>query len=80
MVGLSIVPVDGRFIHMVRRAARSALAVALRWPWLPPGLAVLMVAAGGHLGRGWLYAALGLVLVGGVGIVGGLFWLGRENS
>lgn len=64
----------------LRRAARSVLVVALRRPWSPPGLAVMMVAVGGQLGRGWLYAALGLVVVGGLGLVGGLFWLGRENS
>lgn len=64
----------------LRRAARSVLVVALRRPWSLPGLAVMMVAVGGQLGRGWLYAALGLVVVGGLGLVGGLFWLGRENS
>lgn len=62
------------------RVVWSALEVALRRPWLPPALAVVMVAVGGHLGRGWLYAALGLVVVGGVGLVVGLVWLGRENS
>jgi hypothetical protein len=60
-------------------AARSVLVVALRRPWSPPGLAVMMVAVGGQLGRGWLYAALSLVVVGGLGVVGGLFWLGREK-
>lgn len=65
---------------MLRRAARSALVVTLRWPWAPPGLAVMMVAAGGQLGHGWLCAALGVVLLGSVGLVSGLFWLGRETS
>lgn len=62
------------------RTARSALALALRWPWLPPGLAVVIVGVCGQLGRGWLYAALGLVVVGGSGLIGGLCWLGREKS
>ncbi|MEU4250914.1 hypothetical protein AB0F15_26255 [Amycolatopsis sp. NPDC026612] len=67
-------------MRTLRRAARSVLVVALRRLWLPPGLAVLVVAVGGQLGRGWLYAALGVVVAGGVGLVGGLWWLGRENS
>jgi len=62
------------------RTARSALAVALRWPWLPPGLAVVIVGVCGQFGQGWLYGTLGLVVVGGLGLIGGLFWLGRENS
>lgn len=64
----------------LRRATRSVLAVALRRPWLPPGFAVMVVAVGGQFGRGWLYVALGLVVVGGLGLVGGLWWVGRENS
>jgi hypothetical protein len=64
----------------LRRAGRSVLVVVLRRPWVPPGLAVMTVAVGGQFGRGWLYAALGLVVVGGVVLAGGLWWLGRENS
>lgn len=64
---------------MLPRAGRSALVVALRRPWLPPGLAVVMVAVNGQLGRGWLYAAVGLVIVGGSGLVGGLLWLERQK-
>lgn len=64
----------------LRRAARSALVVAFRRPWLPPGLAVLMIAIGGQLGLSWLYAALGLVIAGGLALVGGLLSLERENS
>lgn len=80
MIGLPIVPVDGRSMVTLRRAARSALVMAFRRPWLPPGLAVVVVGLGGQLGSGWLYTALGLVVAGGVGLVGGLFWLGREHS
>jgi hypothetical protein len=64
----------------LRRVAKSALVVALRRPWLPPGLAVVLVAVGGQLGRGWLYATLGLVVTGGVGLVGGLMWLAGETK
>ncbi|WP_410592599.1 hypothetical protein [Amycolatopsis sp. lyj-23] len=64
----------------LRRAGRSVLVVALRRPWVPPGLAVTTIAVGGQLGRGWLYAALGLVVAGGLGLAGGLWWLGRESS
>ena len=64
----------------LRRAARSALVVALRRPWLPTGVAVVTIAVGGQLGRGWLYTALGLVVVSGAGIVGGLLWWERDNS
>jgi hypothetical protein len=64
----------------LRRAARSALVVALRRPWLPPGLAVVMISIGGQLGRGWLHTVLGLVVLGGLGLLSGLWWLGRDNS
>lgn len=78
MVGLSGVHVDGKPMGKQPATSRSVLATVLRWPWLPPAVAVVVVSVAGQFGRVWWYVALGGVVAGGVAVVGGLFRRGRD--
>jgi hypothetical protein len=53
------------------------LAAVLRWPWVPPAVAVVVVSVAGQLGRTTWWVALGGVVAGGVAVVGGLVRRGR---
>ncbi len=57
----------------------ASLDAVLRWPWLPPGLAVVAVGMAGELGRGWLFVTLGVVVVGALSVVSGLYAWGRRS-
>jgi hypothetical protein len=53
----------------LRPAGMWALTAVLWWPWLPPAVAVLLLAGAGYLGFGWLIwtgAALGFLAIAGL--------------
>lgn len=58
-------------------ALRRVGAAIVRWPWVVPALAVIVIGVAGELGRGWLYGALGGVGLGVLGVGGWLYLGGR---
>jgi hypothetical protein len=69
-----------RVIAWLRPWGRRGLAVLLWRPWLSPVVALVLLAAAGHFGAGWLIgtgAGLGLLLLG---TVVGLAWVGSSVS
>lgn len=65
-------------LTQLRPVGISALTAVLWWPWLPPVVAILLVAGTGHLGMDWLiWTVVGVGLVGLAALLG-LAYLGSE--
>jgi hypothetical protein len=54
------------------------LATTLRWPWLPPAVAIALLAVAGQVGRGWLLGTVGCVVLAGVAVAVALMRDGRR--
>jgi hypothetical protein len=67
----------GRVIARLLPWGRRALTALLWRPWLSPAVAVVLLAAAGQLGVGWLIGACVAVGLVGVGALVGLAGLGR---
>lgn len=65
-------------LGQLRLIGSWALAVVLRWPWLSPAVAILVFAAAGHLGVGWLIGAGAVVGFAGLAVLLALASLGHE--
>jgi hypothetical protein len=56
------------------------LASVLRWPWLPPAVAIAVLAVAGQYGRPWLLGAVGFVVLAGLVVVVALARGGRRAT
>jgi UPF0716 family protein affecting phage T7 exclusion len=50
----------------------------LRWPWVPPAAAIVLVAVAGQIGVGWLLCVLGVLGFAGAGVLVSLARDGRR--